>query len=227
MNEMRKVRDDYEKLFYEIEGPNSEARVEWPIPNETSTSILCYPRFVSKKSGAISSAGSLVHANTNDQGLSNRKPSSNVLDYSSKKSRTPEMAKTQATENLNKSSAATASNELEVFDDMEKARIEFKLDDAKVKSLQLANLKNMNKKELVSVREAVSFELLWIQQAIQSRVQVNMIFLFYSQIFVSNTYFSLSSSIWESNKIFKIKKSQRQHYMVNHISDRNLMHLYF
>ena len=58
------------------------------------------------------------------------------------------------------------------FENSEKAKFECDLDDEKIKFLQLDNLKSMEKNDLLSVRESVSLELLWIQQAIQSRVQV-------------------------------------------------------
>lgn len=46
------------------------------------------------------------------------------------------------------------------------------LDEEKLKYLELDNLKKMSKSDLISVRESISLEMLWIQQAIQSRIQV-------------------------------------------------------
>lgn len=43
-----------------------------------------------------------------------------------------------------------------------------------VNYLSTENLKNLSKTELLSVRENVSLEMLWIQQAIQSRLQVTL-----------------------------------------------------
>ena len=49
---------------------------------------------------------------------------------------------------------------------------EIDLNTEQIKYLDIENLKKMSKTELVNLRESVSLEMLWIQQAIQSRLQV-------------------------------------------------------
>ena len=41
-----------------------------------------------------------------------------------------------------------------------------------IKFLDIENLKQMSKTDLINLRESISLEMLWIQQAIQSRIQV-------------------------------------------------------
>ena len=48
-------------------------------------------------------------------------------------------------------------------------------DDMKLQHLKSENLKNLQSKELADLKENVSLEILWIQQAIQSRIQVRLI----------------------------------------------------
>ena len=49
------------------------------------------------------------------------------------------------------------------------------LENEDLKYLDIGNLKNIPKSELINVRESISLELLWIQQAIQSRIQVKIL----------------------------------------------------
>ena len=46
------------------------------------------------------------------------------------------------------------------------------LNTEQIKFLDLDNLKQMSKSDLINLRESISLEMLWIQQAIQSRIQV-------------------------------------------------------
>lgn len=166
---MLKVRNDYEKLFFEIEGPDSEAVIEWPKPSST---LLCYPRFVSKKRSG------------NHQKTSGNEPNNGIAELKKvTNSPTKENTKPARIEKHFSPPPCTISNEIAVFggrttkrfENSEKAKFECDLDDEKIKFLQLDNLKSMEKNDLLSVRESVSLELLWIQQAIQSRVQVYLI----------------------------------------------------
>lgn len=112
---MIKVRNDYETIFNEIEGEDSDLRIVWPIENPT----ICYPKFMSKKDyllkQSVLTKGSVMKFVPNGSNSDN--------------------------ENLN--------------------------------HLELENLKRLSKTDLISLRESVSLEMLWIQQAIQSRIQVN------------------------------------------------------
>ncbi len=47
------------------------------------------------------------------------------------------------------------------------------LNSEQIKFLDIENLKQMSKTDLISLRESISLEMLWIQQAIQSRLQVS------------------------------------------------------
>lgn len=171
INEMLKVRNDYEKLFLEIEGPDSEAVIEWPKPSST---VLCYPRFVSKKRNGKSSH--------HHQKTSVNEPPKNGIAELKKVTNSPTKENTKPTrieKHFSQPPPCAISNEIAVFggtskrfENSEKAKFECDLDDEKIKFLQLDNLKSMEKNDLLSVRESVSLELLWIQQAIQSRVQV-------------------------------------------------------
>lgn len=66
------------------------------------------------------------------------------------------------------------SSSSQAGNDLKQLKIDIKdLDEESVKFFQLDNLKKMSHDELLNVRESISLELLWIQQAIQSRVQVS------------------------------------------------------
>lgn len=60
----------------------------------------------------------------------------------------------------------------------------------KINYLELDNLKKMSKNDLINVRESVSLEMLWIQQAIQSRIQVFLNFFF--KLFYKNYFLFFS-----------------------------------
>jgi hypothetical protein len=52
---MVKLRDEYESIFYDIEGTESDTKVEWPLAEQSNSlhqTVLCYPRFISKKDAA-------------------------------------------------------------------------------------------------------------------------------------------------------------------------------
>lgn len=140
---MLKLRDEYEKIFEDIEGSNSDTKLEWPA-FLNKPQVLCYPRFVSKReqrSSLKNQAQSLLKPNITQ-------PSRNEQD-----------------ERL-------IFNHANGEEFVTKSKFDSDLDDEKIRFLQLDNLKNMSKNELLSIRESISLELLWIQQAIQSRVQV-------------------------------------------------------
>lgn len=143
---MLKVRAEYERIFTDIEGPNCDIHVEWPIKRD-GLSVLVYPQFVSKKSFEQNSR---------------KQAAAKLVNQEPQKEETTSAA----------SSEIVKLDDARRFEDVERVKLECDLEDEKVRFLQLENLENMEKSELLSIREGVSLELLWIQQAIQSRVQV-------------------------------------------------------
>lgn len=115
------MRKEYEKIFQEIEGNDSDCRIKWPSENVP----ICYPKFVSKRDDQLSIISGVI---------SNKK--------------------TENQKNM-------CIRDFQAIDDFEK-----------ISFLELDNLKRLSKSDLISVRENVSLEMLWIQQAIQSRIQV-------------------------------------------------------
>ncbi len=120
---MLNIRDEYRKIFNEIEGDDSDVKLVWPNENMP----ICYPKFVSKKDKQS------TYTTVSLLKIADKKPNSN-----------PSIPK-----------------DFNLIDDIEK-----------INYLELDNLKRMSKTDLISVRESVSLEMLWIQQAIQSRIQV-------------------------------------------------------
>ena len=143
--EMKKVRGLYEEIFNEIEGEDADCQVVWP-----SESKLCYPQHVLKK---------------------DLKKESKIDDKTfvcPKKSESPSQGtimKFVPNEINEEKSIAKSSGSI-------KSNPHTELDIEQMKFLEIENLKNLPKNELVNVRENVSLEILWIQQAIHSRVQV-------------------------------------------------------
>ncbi len=131
-SELLKLRNVYEEIFNEIEGPDSDVKVVWL--HETA---ICLPKFVSKKE---------------------IKPSSN--------NQVVKFTETTATSH---GSTGNQMNEDKLFD--------IDLNIEQMNCLSSENLRKLSKSELLSVRENVSLEMLWIQQAIQSRVQVKKFLL--------------------------------------------------
>ena len=115
-SEMKKIQRDFEEIFNEIEGDDSDVTINWPQDDS-----IFHPRFIEKRQ---------LQLNT----LTNK----------------PE--KQQVTK-LDK-----------MFD--------VDLNIEQVNYLSTENLRTLSKQELLNVRENVSLEMLWIQQAIQSRLQV-------------------------------------------------------
>ena len=154
-NEMFNVREMYEDIFKEIEGEQSELEVVWP------KDILCYPQFVSKKQ-----AKKLQEQKVDDKTFI-----------------CPKKVETISKGEIMKFIPNEASLEEEANSKILPAKsIEFKSTDPhnelnveQMNFLEIENLKKLPKNELVNVRENVSLEMLWINQAIQSRVQVSFI----------------------------------------------------
>jgi len=143
--EMKKVRNLYEEIFDELEGGNADCQVVWP-----SESTLCYPKHVSKKQ---------------------LKKESKIDD---KTFVCPKKSETTSQGTIMKFVPNEINEEKSIVktSDVDKLNPHAELDMEQIKFLEIENLKNLSKNELVSVRENVSLEILWIQQAIQSRVQV-------------------------------------------------------
>jgi len=183
--EMKKLRNCYESIFYEIEGNDTDTQISWH--NEDS---ICAPKFLSKKASSkpLSNRSNKSAASENNslklnsteitpnetRTISNEPvPKLNlaeiqmngplpVIDISDadaadiKKILESNNHNQTVTINSAKRSPSTASNLGIEADQLDY----FKVD----------NLKKLNPQELEAARENISFELLWIQQAIESRV---------------------------------------------------------
>lgn len=147
---MQKVRAQYEDIFKEIEGDDTDLLVVWP--NDFS---LCYPKFVSKKQAANSKP---VNSKASSKLVDDRTftCSNNENEGSSVMKFVPDHKK----------------NEIKTIRFHDENYVNAGINKEQLNYLELDNLKKMPKNELINIRESVSLELLWIQQAIQSRVQV-------------------------------------------------------
>ena len=146
-NEMLKVRSDYESIFNEIEGQDSNEYISWPTHGDENLNSLAYPKFISKKS------------------KENKSNEQNKL--------------VKLNEEKNKSTNTFTKSSIE-FQKGGNNLTDIDLNTEQIKYLDIENLKKMSKTELINLRESVSLEMLWIQQAIQSRLQVFKInFKFY------------------------------------------------
>lgn len=135
------MRKEYENIFQEIEGDDSECRITWSSDNVP----ISYPKFISKKDQQILST-------------------SNVLS----------LKKTDIYKKL-------CVKDFQAIDDFEK-----------ISFLELDNLKRLSKSDLISVRENVSLEMLWIKQAIQSRIQV----IIYEKDFFNRLIYFLAAKLF-------------------------------
>lgn len=154
---MKKLRKDYEDILVEVEGADTDTQVIWPSNTNSNEFKLCYPKFSSKKGKNNTSA-----TNTHDN--------SPVL---SSRSQTQSNKKD---ENCNNTTAATSAVETSENSNKTKTNKELlnlDIDEKQLNCLQTENLKRLNRGELVELKENVSLEILWIQQAIQSRIQVD------------------------------------------------------
>ena len=120
-NEMTKLRNEFEEIFLDIEGPDTDDKIVWGKK-------ISYPKFESKK----------------------------LREKNEKK------LETNAAKLIEKNKEIS---QLEV-------------EDIQLDYLKSENLKKLNPNELVDLKDNVSLEILWIQQAIQSRIQVILQILF-------------------------------------------------
>ena len=169
--EMRKVRKLYEEIFQELEGDDAECKVVWP-----SDTKMCYPKHVPKKE-------SKKESKIDDKTFICSKKDENTSQGTVMKF-VPDKILEEKT--IVKSVVTVKPNP---HDDLDVEQMKF---------LEIENLKNLPKNELISVRENVSLEMLWIQQAIQSRVQV------------SEFFFSLGILLRFLNKLFEFKVSSTE-----------------
>ena len=176
-NEMLKLRDVYEKIFDEIEGPDSEVCIVWP--SEQTSAALGHPKFQSKKQfNRMNEERTKTLANDSNLPKS-IKTKQQLITKGSIMKFVPEQ---KAIENETIRNEASGSGSSSISTIQEKAKVNseqnklfnsFLSDDLeRLNSLEQRNLKMMSKNDLISVRENLSLEVLWIQQAIQSRVQV-------------------------------------------------------
>jgi hypothetical protein len=161
-SEMLKLRECYERIFDEIEGPESDVQIKWA----KNTQVLTYPKFISKKASNVKQKKD--EENQNDT----------LVKYIPQKK----------IESTSKPKEKSKMNEVERKHDS----LHQELDNEQLSYLELSNLKRLPKTELINVRESISLEMLWIHQAIQSRLQVNVfhyLFKFFLNLFF-NFHFS-------------------------------------
>jgi hypothetical protein len=156
-NEMQKVRNTYEEIFNEIEGNDSDVKVAWPLGDSSSTP--CLPEFIDKQQKQTRISKSLLKARNFTETLTNHQ----IIKFMP-----------PVIDNDKDSAAAqqTISNNNKNKSNKEEALFDVDLNLEQMNYLSIENLKKLSKTELLSVRENVSLEMLWIQQAIQSRLQV-------------------------------------------------------
>ena len=159
---MSKLRKTYEDIFYEIEGDDTDLKVIWST-NETNRNSICYPKFLNKSFPKAS------RFSDKKKEINNKNNSENkiVIDK--------QLMSYDAS--ITQKSIETNNNNIK-----EDNLIDIDLNIEQLIFLSSENLKKLSKTELLSVRENVSLEMLWIQQAIQSRFQVNY---FYDAIFIN------------------------------------------
>ena len=156
--EMKDVQKQYEDIFNEIEGDDSDLLVVWP--NDKKPSILCYPKFVSKN--RIKNA-SKNRSKIDDKTFTCSKKCETISKGSIMKFVPDAMNEPTSIEFQNKKNILPSN----FNNDLNLDQMNF---------LEVDNLKALSKSDLISVRESVSLEMLWMQQAIQSRVQVSKAF---------------------------------------------------
>ena len=210
---MRKLKNFYENIFYEIEGQDTDTKILWQKDNE-----LCVPKFTSKKQYKyLTCKTNNSNNSTNNSGISEP---NNSLKLNSTEIMPNDMAiidsPSQRT-NLNNeiieiTKQIESQNEKEIEKNRQKATqlidncdvlsvinsekrcasqaSNLDIDTEQLDFLRFDNLKNLSVNELESARENVSFELLWIQQAIESRMNVSIIELsnIYRGIFNSKIF---------------------------------------
>ena len=157
---MKKVRSAYEEIFNSIEGDDSDVRIEWA----NDKNLASYPKFVPKKQPLVVQPINTIKS----------KPSKNEILNTNN-----ELITTTTTTTTTTTIATTSKNSLRNQPTM----LNDQLDLENLNYLELNNLKKMTKTELINLRENVSLEMLWIQQAIQSRMQVNINFVHFSFLF--------------------------------------------
>ena len=183
MSEMKKLRTDYENIFKvkqidqekkcfslilmnipfqylfhilkEIEGDESDVVVQWP---SDCVSSVAYPKFVPKKT--LNTAALLVKHNNNKQ-RDNKQPNTAVVNTQVGTNKDTQLAKIDSGDHVRQIVSSI---------DTETA----------AGTLEIGDLKLMSKSELVSLKENISLEMLWIQQAIQSRIQVRNILIIHT-----------------------------------------------
>jgi hypothetical protein len=164
-NEMLKVREQYEAIFDEIEGNvDLDVRILWP----SSDHPLGPPVFVSKRAAAtIEQQRRLRQAERDTNNTNTLKGNNQLITKGSIMKFVPTEPvkdKKEAVKDEKNLSAATDNISSEVFASV--------LTTSEKDVLEKVDFGSMSKSELIGVRENLSLEVLWIQQAIQSRIQV-------------------------------------------------------
>jgi hypothetical protein len=168
---MLKVRELYENVFHEIEGEDSDVRVAWPNDTHSLAQPLAYPRFLTRKEfeqrHMTEKPGekSILKSMKNNQLITK----SSIMKFVPGEESGGHTLKTeQVTEPNLKTDPNNLSQIKSIFtasssDDREK-----------LDALEQVDFQSMAKTDLINIRENLSLEVLWIQQAIQSRIQVGI-----------------------------------------------------
>ncbi len=165
---MEKVKTTYEQIFNEIEGEETDTQIEWPNENKN---LLCYPKFISKKQ-KLSNLKNEIKSNKNKNFQNNK------FEQDSSKPIIKYVLPMNSNSDIQNEKNSFIRNSLE-FKINDNNQIDMELNAEQLNFLEIENLKKLSKTELVKIRESMSLELLWIQQAIQSRMQVS----FYKYLF--------------------------------------------
>ena len=166
---MIKLRKTYEDIFYEIEGDDTDLKVIWST-NEANTNSICYPKFLNK------CFPKALRYSDKQKEINNKIDSKEKIIIDKQ---------------LISYDASITQKSIEINKFKKDNLIDIDLNIEQLNFLSSENLKKLSKQELLSVRENVSLEMLWIQQAIQSRLQVNYYLKYnkYQSYFLNIFYF--------------------------------------
>jgi hypothetical protein len=162
---MLKVRELYENVFNEIEGSDSDVRVVWPNDDLIP---LAYPKFLTKKEYERHriekpSEKSILKSMKNNQLITKGSIMKFVPEEKDPVLHSDVKNDTQSDEKANSDCLNQIKSVFSSNSD----------DKAKLDVLEQLDFRSMVKTDLINIRENLSLEVLWIQQAIQSRIQVN------------------------------------------------------
>ena len=163
-NEMQKVKAVYEEIFNEIEGNESDTCIVWSN-SALSNSVL-------SPNGSVSNRSNLTSQEENTSICYPKFVSRKSLGRSGTMGSVAQTAQKDA--DVPKNINQTYCVKKDEAKDKENYG-ELGIDTSRLSFLEYENLKTLNKEELIKTRESVSLELLWIEQAIESRKHVRIV----------------------------------------------------